>query len=75
MNKAVKLISVVNSTGLVIPRDLLAASGFNQGDELTMRVSRGRIEIETKDDDFEEQLEAAREVLRRRRRALRELAK
>lgn len=75
MNKAVKLVAVGNSTGIVIPRELLAASGFAQGDELHIRASRGRIEIETRDEDFEQQLEVAREVMRKRRRALRELAK
>jgi putative addiction module antidote len=75
MHKAVKLVAVGNSTGLVIPRDLLAESGFAQGDELLIRASRGRIEIEPKDDDFEQELEVARGVMRRRRRALRELAR
>ena len=75
MNKAVKLVAVGNSTGVIIPRELLAASGFAQGDELTIRATQGRLEIETKDDDFDRQLEAARAVMRRRSRALRELAK
>jgi putative addiction module antidote len=75
MNKAVKLVAVGNSTGVIIPRELLAASGFVQGDELLIRASRGRIEIETADDDFDEQIKAARAVMDRRRRALRELAK
>lgn len=75
MNKAVKLIGVGNSTGVIIPRELLSASGFTQGDELRISASPGRIEIETRNDDFDRQLEAAREVMRRRTRALRELAK
>ena len=75
MNKAVKLVSVGNSTGIIIPRELLAASGFEQGDELTISASEGRIELESKDDGFDEQLRIAREVMRKRRRALRELAK
>lgn len=75
MNRAVKLVPVGNSTGVIIPRELLAASGFAQGDELSIKASRGRIEIETPDDDFDEQMRVAREVMHRRRRALRELAK
>lgn len=75
MNKLGKLTSVGNSTGIVIPRDLLAASGFGQGEEVVIKASPGRIEIEARDDDFERQLAIAREVMRKRRRALRELAK
>lgn len=75
MNKDTKLIGVGNSTGVVISRELLAASGFEQGEEVTIKASPGRIEIEAKDEDFERQMRIAREVMQRRRRALRELAK
>jgi putative addiction module antidote len=75
MNKQVKLISVGNSTGVVISRELLAESGFAQGEEVVIKASPGRIEIEAADDDFERQMEIAREVMHRRRKALRQLAK
>jgi putative addiction module antidote len=75
MNKTAKLVPVGNSTGVIIPRDVLAASGFAQGDEVMITASAGRLEIETKTDDFDRQMEIAREVMKRRFRALRELAK
>jgi putative addiction module antidote len=75
MNKQVRLINVGNSTGVVISREMLAESGFAPGEEVVMKASPGRIEIEAADDDFERQMVIAREVMKRRRKALRQLAK
>jgi putative addiction module antidote len=75
MNKQVKLIGVGNSTGVVISRELLAESGFAQGEEVVIKASPGRIEIEAADDDFERQMAVARKVMNSRRKALRQLAK
>jgi putative addiction module antidote len=75
MNKQAKLISVGNSTGIVIARELLAASGLAQGEDVIIKASPGRIEIEAADDDFERQMAIARDVMQRRRKALRQLAK
>lgn len=75
MNKIGKLGPVGNSTGIIIPRDLLAVSGLSSGDEVSIKASAGRLEIEAKADDFERQMEIAREVMHRRRKALRQLAK
>jgi antitoxin component of MazEF toxin-antitoxin module len=75
MNKAGKFVPVGNSTGIIVSRDLLAASGFEQGEEVTIKASPGKIEIEAKADDFDRQMEIARDVMKRRFRVLRELAK
>jgi antitoxin component of MazEF toxin-antitoxin module len=75
MNKTAKLVPVGNSTGVIIPRDVLAASGFAQGEEVVIKATAGRLEIEAKTDDFDRQMEIARDVMKRRFRALRELAK
>lgn len=75
MNKQTKLINVGNSTGLVISRELLTESGFVPGEEVVLKASPGRIEIEAADDDFDRQMAIAREVMKRRRKALRQLAK
>ena len=75
MNKAAKLVPVGNSTGVIIPRDVLAASGMVQGEEVTIKASAGRLEIEAKTDDFDRQMTIARDVMKRRFKALRELAK
>ncbi|MGE5564159.1 MAG: AbrB/MazE/SpoVT family DNA-binding domain-containing protein [Bacillota bacterium] len=75
MNKTAKLVPVGNSTGIIIPRDLLAASGLVQGDEVVIKATAGRLEVEASSDDFERQMEIARDVMKRRFKALRELAK
>jgi len=75
MNKQGKLVGVGNSTGVIIARELLAESGLAQGEDVIIKASPGRIEIEAADDDFERQMAIAREVMQRRRKALRQLAK
>ena len=75
MNKTAKFVPVGNSTGIIVSRDLLAASGFEQGEEATISATAGKIVIEAKTDDFERQMRIARDVMKRRFSALRELAK
>jgi putative addiction module antidote len=75
MNKPLKLIPIGNSTGVVIPKDLLQELGARQGDSLTVTRTPNGIELRAEDAEFEEQMRIAREVMRDRRSALRELAK
>lgn len=75
MNKPLKLIKVGNSTGVILPKDELRRLGVAQGDDLNLvRTTRG-IELSAGDADFEAQMAVARDVMARRRVALRELAK
>lgn len=75
MNKALKLIRVGNSKGVILPKEVLDRLRLDLGDTLSMTDTAEGIELRPAEDDFEEQMAAAREVMRRRRRALRELAK
>jgi putative addiction module antidote len=75
MNKPLKLIPIGNSTGVILPKDLLAELGAEQGDTISYIKTLDGIELRTADGDFEAQMKVAREVMRRRRKALRELAK
>ena len=75
MNKTVKLIAVGNSTGVILPRDLLDRLQLERGDSLALSEVDGRIELAPGNSEFEAQMAIARDVMRRRRRALRELAK
>lgn len=75
MNKAVKLIRVGNSRGVILPKEVLARLRVDLGDSLSVVDTAGGIELRPAEGDFEEQMAAAREVMRRRRLALRELAK
>ncbi len=75
MNKPLKLIKVGNSTGVILPKEELRRLGIEQGDDLHLvRTPRG-FELSASDADFDSQMAAAREVMRERRAALRELAR
>ena len=75
MNKPLKLIPIGNSTGVILTKELLQALDAKAGDSLmTVRTPAG-IELRRGDTEFGTQMEVAREVMRRRRSALRELAK
>ena len=75
MNKPLKLIPIGNSTGIIFPKELLQALGVVQGDSLIVTKTPDGIELRTGSADFEQQMQVARDVMRRRRAALRELAK
>ena len=75
MNKPLKLIPIGNSTGAVFPKELLQELGVRQGDTLyPVRTSNG-VELRRADPEFVEEMEIAREIMRKDRAILRELAK
>ncbi|MBA3898276.1 MAG: AbrB/MazE/SpoVT family DNA-binding domain-containing protein [Sphingomonadaceae bacterium] len=75
MTKPLKLVPIGNSTGAVFPREVLDRLRVGRGDSLFIAETPGGIELRVSDPEFEEQMEAARGVMKRRRAALRELAK
>ena len=75
MTKFVKLIPIGNSTGVIIPKDILARLRLGQGDTLSLAEVPTGIELRLGDPEFDAQLAVARDVMKRRRKALRELAK
>lgn len=75
MTKPLKLIKIGNSTGIVLPKELLARLRLELGDELFLSEVPEGFTVTKRDPDFETQMEAARKVMARRRAALRELAK
>ena len=66
---------VGNSAGVILPKELLAHLGAAVGETLTVVTTPGGIELRAGEPDFDAQMAAAREVMARRKRALRELAK
>lgn len=75
MNTQLKIKKIGNSAGVVLPKELLAHLETEVGGTLSVtRTPRG-IELSAAEPDFEAQMAAAREVMERRKRALRELAK
>lgn len=75
MNKPIKLIPIGNSTGAVFPKQLLLDLGVEQGDSLFPVRTPNGIELRRADPEFVEEMRLAREIMRKDRAILRELAK
>ena len=70
-----KIRKIGDSAGVILPTELLRHLNVGVGDTLSVsRTPRG-IELSPPDADFDAQLVAARTVMERRKRSLRELAK
>jgi putative addiction module antidote len=72
---ALKLTQIGNSVGLILPKELLAKLGVTKGDTVYAIETENGIRLTTADPEFESQMEVAREIMKRRRAVLRELAK
>lgn len=71
-----ELKKIGNSTGLILPKELLARLNLDQGDWLYVtELPDGGIRLMNTDPDFEEAIDAARKGMKRYAPALRELAK
>lgn len=75
MNKPLKVQKFGNSAGVILPKDLLAQLGTEVGGTLSVTTTPNGVELSVSDSEFERQMDIAREVMARRYRALRELAK
>jgi putative addiction module antidote len=76
MNIKVKLIKIGNSTGLVLPREVLARLRVGQGDELHLAErSNGEYTIGKYDPEFARAMTIAEEIMHEDRDILRVLAK
>jgi putative addiction module antidote len=75
MNTQLKITRIGNSAGVVLPKDLLAHLDVTVGETLSVSKTPRGIELAPSEPDFEAQMAAARGVMRRRKRALQELAK
>lgn len=70
-----KLTKIGNSVGAVFPKDLLVRLHVDAGDTIFLTETSEGARITPYDPDFERQMHRATEIMKRRRRALRELAK
>jgi putative addiction module antidote len=78
MNKPLKIIKVGNSAGMILPKEILVKLRVSPGDSVEfVEAEDNSINLRRFDEDaeFVAQMEVAREVMERRKRALRELAK
>ena len=74
MAATVKVTTVGNSTGIVLPKEILAKLRVEKGDLLYMTETPDGIELSAYQPDFAAQIEAAKKVMRENRDVLRRLA-
>lgn len=69
-----KITTVGNSAGVVLPKELLTRLRVEKGDELYVTELPDGIKLAPYDPEFDRQMQAAESVMRRRRTLLRKLA-
>jgi putative addiction module antidote len=72
---SLKLTSIGNSVGVILPRELLVKLGVQKGDTLYAIDSPDGVRLTTADPDFEAQMADAERLMHKWRNVLRELAK
>jgi putative addiction module antidote len=72
---ALKLTRIGNSVGVILPKDMLARLKLEKGDTVFVTDAADGIKLSPYNPEFEQQMTAARELMKRRRDVLRELAK
>ena len=71
----VKVTRVGSSAGVILPKEILARLKVVKGDVLHVTETPRGIELSPYDPELEQEMAAARKVMRRHRNALRQLAK
>jgi putative addiction module antidote len=74
MNTPLKITKIGNSAGVVLPKELLAHLNVAVGETLSVTKTADGIELSAREPQVEGQIVVAREIMARRKRALRELA-
>ncbi len=74
MATSVKITTIGNSIGIVLPKEVLAKLKVGKGDSLFLVDTPEGVQLTPYDQDFAEEMEAARRVMRKHRDVLRKLA-
>ena len=69
-----RITTIGNSAGVILPKELLARLRVDKGDELHALETPDGIRLTTYDPDLAAQMEVAEEVMRERRTLLHKLA-
>jgi putative addiction module antidote len=72
---SLKVRKIGNSVGVVLPKEVASRLRVEPGDQLYVTDTERGVELSPYDPDFEADMEMAREIMRKRRAVLRELAK
>ncbi|MFZ1699645.1 MAG: AbrB/MazE/SpoVT family DNA-binding domain-containing protein [Pyrinomonadaceae bacterium] len=74
MTTKLKITTVGNSVGVILPRDILARLRVEKGDSVYVNETPNGIELTAYDEEFARQMEIADGVMREYRDVLRKLA-
>ena len=72
---ALKLTQIGNSVGVILPKEVLARLKVQKGDSLFVTDLPDGVALRPYDQEFAEQMELPRQIMRERRNVLSELAK
>ncbi|MES2460132.1 MAG: AbrB/MazE/SpoVT family DNA-binding domain-containing protein [Armatimonadota bacterium] len=75
MTTTLKLTTIGNSSGIILPKDIVERLRLEKGDTLYVLETPQGIELTRYDPDFADQMAAAERVMREDHDALHELAK
>ena len=70
-----KVTQIGNSVGVILPKEILARLKVGKGDSLFVTEVPDGVALRPYDEQFEQQMALAREIMKKRRAVLRELAK
>ncbi|MBI2398702.1 MAG: AbrB/MazE/SpoVT family DNA-binding domain-containing protein [Xanthomonadales bacterium] len=73
--EALTIRAIGNSSGVLLPKELLELLNVKQGDKLFVTRTPDGVVLKPYDETFAEQMTLAREIMREDRNILRELAK
>jgi putative addiction module antidote len=74
MALTLKLTTIGNSTGIILPKELLEKLRVGKGDVLHVLETPNGVELTSFDPVFAQQMDVAEKVMRRRRNLLKKLA-
>jgi antitoxin component of MazEF toxin-antitoxin module len=75
MGTTTKLTKIGNSTGIAIPKEVLDAAHMARGEEVTLSVVEGKIEIAKRQDGYNEAMATGRRFSKRYSKTMAALAK
>jgi len=70
-----KLTTIGSSVGVILPKEALSRLKLEKGDSVFLTEDKDGFRLTPFDPEFERAMESARKVMKRRRNALRELAR
>jgi putative addiction module antidote len=74
MTRKLKVSAIGNSTGVILPKDMLERLRVGRGDELMVRETPDGIVLSPYDPELARQMDVAEKIMRKRRNLLKKLA-